>query len=220
MRVKLITLLAAGVLSCGLGAATAIAADSGFYGYVGAGASWSDRKAEVDTALSNAGATFTSTSDNQGVAYKVQAGYRINPYLAVEGGYMNMGKYTYDAVASIPAGATRQGTNKVDGWNLDVVGSIPVTDTVSVFAKAGVLYYDLSFSCSGAVITCVDPNRSKKSTAFHYGAGLEWSVWDKWFVRAEYEAASNVGDAFNTTGTTGTTRADVTMVSGGIGYKF
>jgi len=220
MKGKIISIIIAGAFTCGLGVTTAIAADEGFYAYAASGVSNTKRKSEIDTSLTNAGAVFTSTADEKGVAYKVQAGYQINPYLAVEGGYMDMGKHTYDAVATVPLGATRQGSIKTTGWNLDAVGSFPVSEVFSIFARAGAVYYDLSSSCSGAVIACVNPNRNTKDTAFHYGAGVEWNVWDRWFVRAEYEVVSKVGEALNATGTTGTTKADVTMFTGGIGYRF
>lgn len=70
----LMTMIAAGLIGC-MSSATALAADQGFYGYVSAGSSDSDRKAEADTALRNAGAVFTSGMDARDTAYKLQLGY-------------------------------------------------------------------------------------------------------------------------------------------------
>lgn len=213
------TLIAAALV--GSISSTAVqAADEGFYGYVSAGSGKSDRKAETDTALINAGAVFSSSSNSSDTALKLQVGYQFNRYLAVEGGYIDMGKYTYHALASVPAGATRDGTVKVSGWNLGAVGRLPVSDAVAVFAKAGAFAYSLTYSCQGTGVACVAPNRSNSGTPIYYGIGLDWNFNPSWFARAEYEIFPKIGEAFNATGTTGTTRADVKMASIGIGYKF
>src|SRR5574343_238518 len=34
--------------------------------------------------------------EKNSTAYKLQLGYRINPNLAIEGGYLNLGKFAYD----------------------------------------------------------------------------------------------------------------------------
>ena len=213
------TLIAAALI--GSMSSTAVqAADEGFYGYVSAGSSTSDRKAEVDNALTNAGAVFTSSANSTDTAYKVQLGYQFNSNFAVEGGYVDMGRFTYHALSTVPAGATRDGIVKVTGVNLDAVGRLPVSDAVAVFGKLGFVSYDLSYSCQSSVIPCITPNRSKRGTPLHYGLGLDWNFGKKLFARAEYEIYTNVGEPFNATGTTGTTRANVGVAGVGIGYKF
>jgi len=213
------TMITAACICC-LGSNAALAADKGYYGYISAGSSKSVRKAEVDTALQNAGAVFTSNSNNTGTAYKLHLGYQYNRNLAVEGGYVDMGKFTYHALATIPAGATRDGEVKINGWNLDVVGRLPVSDAVAVFGRLGLVSYNLAFKCQGTVIACTAPDRSKSGTPLHYGLGLDWNFGQNLFARAEYEVYANVGEAFNATGTTGTTRADVSVAGIGIGYRF
>ncbi|MFZ2525693.1 MAG: outer membrane beta-barrel protein [Candidatus Ferrigenium altingense] len=213
------TMIAAGLIGC-MSSAAALAADQGFYAYVSAGVSDSDRKAETDTTLRNAGAVFTSTADARDTAYKIQVGYQYNRNLAVEGGYVDLGKYTYHALATVPAGATRDGNVKIDGWNLDVVGRLPVSDAVAVFGKIGLVSYDLSYTSQCTVIACPSPNRSKRGTPLHYGVGVDWDFGQNWFARAEYEVYEKVGEAFSTTGTTGTSRANVNVAGIGIGYRF
>ena len=213
------TMIAAAFIGC-MSSATVLAADQGFYGYVSAGSSESDRKAETDTALRNAGAVFTSSADTRDTAYKLQLGYQYNRNLAVEGGYVDLGKFTYHALATVPAGATRDGNAKIDGWNLDAIGRLPVSDAVAAFGRIGLVSYDLSYSCQGTVIACANPSRSNRGTSLHYGLGLDWNFGQSWFARAEYEVYEKVGEAFNTTGTTGTTRANVSVAGIGIGYRF
>lgn len=220
MQQKVATSLIAAALIGSLGSTAALAEDNGFYGYVSAGSSTSDRKAEVDTVLTNLGAVFASSSNNTDTAYKLQAGYQFNSNLAVEGGYADLGKFTYHALATVPAGATRDGAVSVTAWNLDAVGRLPVSDDLAVFGKLGVASYDLSYTCQGAVIACVTPSRSNSGTPLHYGLGVDWSFGKKLFARAEYEVYEKMGEAFNATGSTGTSRAKVSVAIVGIGYKF
>lgn len=208
-------------LSATLAGPVAHADETGYYGYLATGRTKSDRKAEIDSSIINAGinaATLTSSADDTDTGWKFQAGYRFNRHFAVEGGYADLGKFTYDASATLPA--TRHSESKVRGWNIDAVGYLPITDTVVGFAKLGAFIYDIDTSCSGTGVPCSNPNRSANRTGTRYGLGVDWTFSRAWFARAEYEVYSRVGESLNATGTTGTTRADVKMGSIGIGYRF
>lgn len=201
--------------------AAALGNEAGFYVYGSAGQAQSDRKAQADATITGAGITaFTSEADETDTGYKLQAGYRFNPYIAVEGGYASLGKYTYRAEATAPVTATRDGNIEIDGWNLGIVPRLPLSPNFALFAKAGVLDYELTFRCSGTGVPCTNPDRSDSGRPVYYGAGLEWKLAAHWLLRAEYEVFKDIGEAFNTDGTTGTSKADVTMTSLGIGYRF
>lgn len=205
-----------------VGAAThAVAAENGWYAYGAAG--WADtkgRKAQVDTTITNLGVTaFTSQADETDTGYKLQFGYRFNRNFAVEGGYMDLGRYSYDAVATVPV-ATRTGSGDIDAWNLTAVGSLPLTERLAVIGKLGAAAHNLKFHCAGTGIACVNPDRKASGTSLHYGVGVEWAFSPNWFARGEYEVVQKVGDAFNSTGTSGTSREDVKLGSIGIGYRF
>lgn len=221
MRKNLSCTIVVAVLGVILVPTVAVAEATGFYAYTSAGSAESSRKDEVDTALINSGITaLTSSEDKRDAAYKLQLGYQFNRYLAVEGGYVDMGKFTYQAASTAPVTATRDGHVEIDGWNLGVVGRLPFANTVSAFGKIGVVSYDLSYSCSGTGSPCANPDRSADGTPFYYGVGLDWNVTQNWFARIEYEVFTDIGDSFDRTGVTGTTEADVRMTSIGIGYKF
>lgn len=196
-------------------------ADSGLYLVASYGLTdTSGRKSQADTTISNLGVTaFTSTADEKDNGYKLQVGYRFNPYVAVEGGYMDLGRYTYHAVATVPA-ATRDGKGTIDAWNIDVVGRLPVGGQVSLLGKVGAARHQLKFHCDGTGIACVNPDREAKGTSLHYGIGAEWAFSPSWFARGEYEVVQKIGDSFNTNGTSGTSREDLKMGSVGVGYRF
>ena len=179
----------------------------------------SGRKAQSDAVVSVLGVVpFTSQGDEDDQGHKLQLGYRFNPYLAVEGGYLDLGRFTYSA--NMPTVATRDGSLKMNAWNLDVVGSYPLGSQFSVFGKLGVAAHRAKFHCEGTGIACSNPSRKASGTSLHYGVGVEWAFSPNWFARAEYEVVKKVGDPFNATGTTGTSRADVKLGSIGIGYRF
>lgn len=213
VRLSLAALLAA--ISLG-----AVAADQGFYTYASAGWTQSDRKAETDRAIAGAGASvFTSTADDEDTGYKVVGGYRVSTHLSVEAGYVNLGKYKYQGVATVPV-ATRGGYVKADGWTLGVVGSLPVTEKIAIFGKLGLVNYDLKYHCGGTGFVCHRENSSKNDTTLFYGAGADWSFTKDWFARAEYEVYEDIGSSFNYNGTKGTSKADVHLGSVGLGYRF
>lgn len=204
-------------------AASAQAADTGFYGYLSAGQSQSDRKVEADRALTGAGATaFTSSMDNTDTAYKIQAGYRFNKNLAIEGGYAKLGEFSYSATITAPIAGAGVVKLDADGWNLDLVGRLPFGDSFNGFAKIGAFAYNLDYQCSGtsAALCGTAPNRSASGTSLYYGLGLEYAFAGHWFARAEYEVVADVGDSLSADGATGTSQEDVRLGSVGIGYRF
>lgn len=58
-------------------------------------------------------------------------GFQFNKFLGIEGGYMDFGTFGGDV-----------GEADIDGKSLAVVGRIPLTDSFSIFAKAGQMFWD------------------------------------------------------------------------------
>ena len=221
MQLKLKHTLLAAAVGASFCSGLAMAADTGFYGYVSLGQAESDRKNEGDTVLRNLGITaMTSTADDTDTGYKLQLGYQFNRHFAVEGGYVKLGKFNYKAASTAPVVATRDVDIDTDGWNIGVVGKLPLSEQFAAFGKVGAVYSETDYTCRGTGIACTNPNRTAKETSAYYGLGLDWNFSRNWFARAEYEVFTDVGESLNSTGGIGTTRADVKMGSIGIGYRF
>ena len=186
----------------GAWAAPGVAQEESFY-Y--AGVSLGQSRARIDderiTAnLLRAGLTTTSMSrDEHDTAYKVFGGYQFNRSLALEGGYFDLGKFGYSST-TVPAG-TVNGQIKVQGLNLDVVGTWPLTPRVSALGRLGAQYADVRVNFRGdgaAVVT--DPNPSKRSLGYKFGVGLQFEISPSVLLRAEGErhriddAVGNHGD--------------------------
>src|SRR5712692_536925 len=111
----------------------AVAEDSGWY--VGANVGLTKARIDEDR-ISNGllASGFTTTSidkDERDTGYKLFGGYKFNPNFALEGGYFDLGKFSFKSTTN-PAG-TLTGTIKVRGVNVDAVGIMPAGDNLSVF---------------------------------------------------------------------------------------
>ncbi len=198
-------------------------ADSGFYVLGGLGQSQtSARQDQVNASLRNLGVTdLESDDDAKRWAGKLQLGYQLLDNLAIEGGYTNLSHYRYASGAEVDGEfMSREGKIATRAWNLDLVGGLPVAESVRLLGRLGTARYSLKFDCQGTGSDCENPRRKAKGNALHYGLGLEWRFAPSWFARAEYEVFRKVGDSLNAEGTTGTTRADISLTSLSLGYRF
>jgi OmpA-OmpF porin, OOP family len=143
--------------------------------------------------------------------YKIFGGYQFSRYIAVEGGYFDLGHFGFNAV-TVPPG-TLNGEMKVRGINLDLVGTMPLTERLGVFARVGANYAETSdnFSGTGAV-TVLNPNPSKRDTNVKVGLGVQYALTDALGLRGEVERY-RVNDAVGNKG-------DVDLVSLGLVYRF
>lgn len=204
----------------GLGSAlatSALAQDAGIHpGFYG-GLSIGQSRADIDQERISAGllggglATTAFTRDESDTAYKLFGGYQFNRYLGVEAGYFNLGKFGFTATTA-PAG-TLNGRIKLDGFNLDLVGTLPLTQRLSAIGRVGAQHARArdTFSGTGAV-SVLDPNPSAKDTHLKYGVGLQYAFSPSFLLRAEAERY-RVNDAVGN-------RGDVNMVSLGVVIPF
>ena len=202
-------------LGCLLGAtaAPALAQDSYFYGGLALGQSRARIDADRITAsLLGAGLTTTSMSrDERDTGYKLFGGYQFNRNLALEAGFFKLGKFGFSSTTT-PAG-TLDGEIRLQGLNIDLVATWPLTQYLSVIGRVGAqsAKADDKFRGSGAV-TVLNPNPSQRSTQPKIGIGLQYEVSRSFFVRAEAERY-RVNDAVGN-------RGDVNLFSVGLVIPF
>lgn len=178
-------------------AGTAVAAQAAGPGwYAGAGGGQMNAKAsasDLATSLAGLGHTVRATMDDTDTGWKLFAGYRFNPYLAVEGGYVDLGKVTSEIRADVlspdalVADVTRVHPFSIKGAGLWGVASMPIGD-FSVFAKAGVVRW--TSTASARVVPAGTPSASldDKGTDAAFGVGLGYDIPNtRWSVRGEWE---------------------------------
>lgn len=221
MKKKLIKIFA---ISTIFFASSATADLGGFYGVIGFQQSNAD---ENLSALTQMG--LPSSDDDGGVNFGL--GYEYNKYIAVELGFVDLGNVlsigqgTFNdgggggpvsgSYAGIPYSYTAgaQGdlnlNTEVEGFTLGGLFSYPFTEKASVYAKAGVYFWDMETTGSGEV---TNGNLTINGTTYNsgfgafttsvsddgndlfYGVGLEYDFTDAMSVRADYTAyeAANI----------------------------
>lgn len=171
-------------------------------------------KSALDNELIDLGVTgLRSSLDRKDTAYKALLGYQFNPYLGVEGGYVNLGKAKYSATANE---GVLSATAKAKGWTIAGVGTIPVNDSFSAFVKLGAIYAKVD---AGATASSPDygsfaasESASKWKTAYGFGATYHFNK--QVGIRVEYEQFKNLGDEDKTG------ESDVDLISAGLVFKF
>jgi OOP family OmpA-OmpF porin len=207
------TLLAAAVLASPALHAQDSAVNSGLYMGIHAGES----KAHFDDArigqavLGSGVALDTLATDQKSTGYKAYVGFPINPNWALETGYFDLGRFGFDAGTS-PAG-TVAGSLRIKGLNVDVVGTLPITDRWSLLGRVGAAYAQTKGSFTGTGAGAVaDSTTEKKETNFKYGLGTQYAFTPALTLRLE-------GERYRINDSVGR-RAHVDLVSLGLVYRF
>jgi OOP family OmpA-OmpF porin len=191
----------------------AFADDAGWYAGFNAGQS----RAKIDDAritdgLLDDGLTTTSiTNDERHFGFKAYGGYEFNRYFSLESGYFDLGRFGFTA-DTVPAGSLR-GNVKLNGVNFDAVGSVPIGEKFSLFARAGLNYADAkdSFAGTGSV-GVIDPSPHKWAPNYKFGFGAEYDFNRVVGMRIEaerYRIDDAVGD-----------KGDVDLYSAGLVFRF
>ncbi len=187
--------------------------DSDWYGGVGVGRS----KAKIDDARITSGlqgvglATTSIVDDNRDFGYKLFAGYRFNQYFALEGGYFNLGQFGFVSTTN-PAG-TLTGKIKLQGFNLDAVGILPLSERFSAFGRVGLQYARAKddFNGTGGVVV-LDSSPSKTAPSYKTGLGIQYDFNPNVGLRGELERY-RVNDAVGNKG-------DIDLLSVGLVFGF
>lgn len=181
-------LVALAALGTALAAPSFAQGTSYWYGGLGAGVS----RAEIDEARITAsllGEGLTTSAfrrDERSTAYKLFGGYQFGPHFGVEAGYFDLGRFDFTAT-TVPAG-TLDGRIKLRGLNLDLVGTLPLSERWSVIGRIGAQAAQARdhFSGSGAVAV-LNANPSKREVNPKLGIGLQYAVSPSMLVRGEAE---------------------------------
>ncbi|WP_213995189.1 OmpA family protein [Arsukibacterium sp.] len=214
----LVILIAAGCLPATM-AVSAQTADYSNYQENGwsAGMNIGKSEASIDSAAirasleSNGFGVNAIATDASTEGYKIYLGYQFGRYLALEGGFFDLGAFGFQA-ATEPE--TQFGGNlKLQGWNLDVVGILPFTDRFSAFGRIGVTQNDTKtrFSSNGLISTA-RYNQQDNDTQHKFGLGLQYDISAAFTVRLEAERY-RVDDLVGNDG-------DIDLYSLGLVYRF
>ena len=172
-----------------------------------------DAKDSVGHADGELKGTATISDDDRDSGHKIFGGYKFNRNFALEGGYFDLGKFGYAATTTIPAPGTLRGDMRLNGLNLDAVGTIPITERFAAFGRVGLNYAQArdSFAATGPY-SVVNPNPTKRELNYKVGLGLQYDFTPSLAMRLEAERY-RINDAVGSKG-------DVDLVSVGLIYRF
>ena len=197
---RLLALVSLGALTATSSGAQA--QESGyFYGGLGVG----QTRAKIDEARISAGllgsglSTSSFARDEKDTGSKLFGGYQLSRNFALELGLFDLGKYSFSAT-TVPAGVLN-GQLKVQGFNLDLVGTLPLTERLSLIGRVGGTSARTrdQFSGSGAVAV-LNPSPRQRANNYKFGGGLQYEFSPAFLVRGEAEryriidAVGNKGD--------------------------
>ena len=147
--------------------------------------------------LSNLGWSINNPSVNESdTAWKAYAGFAVNDYFAIEGGYADLGKVVTQFGATIPPSqidAILSDTFSVhpyqgDGWFAAAVLTWPVSpDRFNAFARIGMWGWESNLDVrviSGGSGSITD---RESGTDMMYALGVEWQYNEQWSLTAEWE---------------------------------
>jgi OOP family OmpA-OmpF porin len=187
--------------------------NTGMYMGIGAGESKAkfNHGAAVQNALGAGVAAGPLAVDERGNAYKLYLGFPITPNWAVEAGYFNLGRFGFDGTTT-PEG-TVNGTAKVQGLNLDLVGTLPITDRWSLLGRVGAAYSETNDSIDGTGAGAVAASSTnKRDTHYKFGFGTQYAFTPALTVRLEGERYQ-VNDLVSQ-------KAFVDLIAVGLVYRF
>jgi opacity protein-like surface antigen len=143
--------------------------------------------------------------------YKFFVGYQFNDHIALEAGYADLGDFGLK-VARAPDTGTMTGATSYKGYNLDLVGTWPLTQRLSAFGRVGAFRYETEENFVGTESLAASLSRDDKDTGYKFGAGLEYSFTERLSARLEaerYRIEDMLGD-----------HGSVNLYSVGLVYRF
>lgn len=116
-------------------------------------------------------------------AFRVVGGYQFNQYVAIEGGYLDIGSPD-DTIQGIDV--------QVDAsaFQAAVVGQMPFNEKFSGFAKAGILFWDSEVKASTSFASA---SADDSGEDLSWGLGVKMNLNKSSNIRLEFEGA-DIGD--------------------------
>ena len=173
--------------------------------YIGAAYGW--QSLELANARDINGVPLPGKLDEKFGSFMIDAGYKFNPYIAVEG------RYWFGISSSNDLGWSNLNSDiTVDSWGLYVKPMYPVTDAINIYALLGYGSTDVTYDIpAGGSLT------SDSVDGFSWGIGADYALTDNWALFLDYTSAINDENT-----NVGTDSLDVSVdnINFGVNYTF
>jgi OOP family OmpA-OmpF porin len=189
-------------------------ATAGWYGGIDVGRSRTGLGAgDTQGALSRQGVDASVTNERGDAAFGVNLGYRLNRNFAVEAAATKLGDFHWNGVTSAPGVDAITGKYRVGAVSLSAVGFLPIQQNLSLYGKAGLARTHTELETSSAFGTVPSITSSSNRTGLLVGAGAIYDISKTYFAKAGWDHYDKVGG--DSTG-----KANVDVVSVGVGIRF
>jgi OmpA-OmpF porin, OOP family len=189
--------------------------------YAGAGLDYTEFKDWNFSRIDSDSFTSRDEDDND-TGMRLTVGMEFLRYFAVEAAYVDFGEASFsgqtDGSGGVFAAGTQRDALELDGYALQLVARVPVSDAWSVAGKAGWWRWQARERFDG-VLNASGPTTggaSDDGIRFAWGAGLEYDGFKPLRIGVEYRAATFeaplTADAFGA--------SDVSSLGMSIGYFF
>jgi OmpA-OmpF porin, OOP family len=168
--------------------------------------------------------------DDKDSGYGFAVGYRFNRWLAVEGGYVDLGDRSYRETASgrrfgfdqagapttFPANFTTRVKSNVAGFLISALGVVPLSYRWEAYGRAGIMIgndeVDLAITddTNGGRATF---DVSESATDVLLGVGVSFSLAEVYSLRAEFMRVLEAGDELSG-------ESDIDLLSLGVTVRF
>jgi len=157
--------------------------------------------------------------DDTDAGWSVTLGYKINKYLAAELAYYNFGEASvvehYSAGnRPIPLNITLHSNIEAYGPGVSLLGTLPLTSSLDIFARGGVLFLDQKIETGSGFRNA----RQTGDEIWMAGAGVQWSFASRWATRLEYQLTGDTDRNANTFSQAGTN--EIGQLSLGVLFDF
>lgn len=158
--------------------------------YIGGGVGQSraniDENLIVRSLIDTGASSVTFSSDQRDTAYKLFVGKQLNKYFAVEAGYFDLGKYSFNAVTTPPG--SLNGEVGFRGVNLDLLAQMPLSERFSIYAKLGMNYAKTDSNFTGdRLFAITNPSSNDDKLNPKVGLGMEYKFTEALAIRGEAE---------------------------------
>lgn len=159
------------------------AADTGWIVGGGIGKSRFTLKPPSEYAVDDAGISQSASS----LAYEAFVGYKFNPYISAELGYLDLREYKISASSG---GASANASARVSGQTLSALWSYPINKQWRVFARTGLL---AGTARTSAAVTRADASSTTYSQNQQsgilpvWGLGIAYGFGERWEIRGQYQ---------------------------------
>jgi len=121
--------------------------------------------------------------DTNETTYTIRAGWRFHPYMALELGYYDLGKYNFHG-SPFSSSNTVDGQAKAKSVGLSFVGILPI-DQFDLYGRIGWARSEIKVNASAPLISTNFNSKDKQNEAT-YGVGARWNFMRQWGVFAEW----------------------------------